>query len=158
MALHCHDYPGNDAGACYYESNFKYYMIHHPFGGLACSSSTMQVVDIANFVDGTKEAANAKKGEKESAASKKNKQMIEFSECQTIENLVLNHDKSDVETLGGTPLSSLSVKAKTAFLRKMKVMIPQNKQTANDLGSVIANWINSQLLYSRKNQQLGPSQ
>ena len=74
--------------------------------------------------------------------------MIAFMKHQTIENVVLNNDVSDELPLGGISWSLLSVKVKTAFLRKIKVMIIQNKQTANKLGSVIANRINLQLIWS----------
>jgi hypothetical protein len=107
-------------------------MIHHPFGYLLTShsESSTPLIDGVNLEDDDvrKEGEEAEKGvRKESAATKKSREMIEFAERQTIENVVLNRDKSDVETLGGTAWLSLSVKAKTAFLRKIKVMIPQNK-------------------------------
>lgn len=148
-ALHCHDFPGCDTGTCEYEAGFKYCMIHHPFGYLLTShsESSTPLIDGVNLEDDDvrKEGEEAEKGvRKESAATKKSREMIEFAERQTIENVVLNRDKSDVETLGGTAWLSLSVKAKTAFLRKIKVMIPQNKRTGTELGSVVANWINSQ--------------
>ena len=59
------------------------------------------------------------------------------------ENVVLTSDKTDVAKLGGTDWSKFSVRAKTAFLRKMNIMILQTKQTGGDLGSVVANWLNS---------------
>ena len=65
--------------------------------------------------------------------------MFEFAGRQTIENVVLNNDKSDAVTLGEISWSLLSVKAKTVFSRKIKVMIPQKKRTSNKLGSVITN-------------------
>jgi hypothetical protein len=125
--------------------------MHHPYGSLAtCSllsmslSSSTLAVNVVNLMDdGPNEKGKEEKGE-ESAVSEKSKEMIAFAERQTLENVVLNRDKSDVETLGGTAWTSLSVKATIAFLRKIKVMIPPNKRTSNELGSVIANWINSQ--------------
>ena len=151
IALHRHDFPESDAGKCDYEAGHNYCMNHHPFASLAVELSSATSTaddDVEYFADNMMINREAETGEKETAMSKKNKEMIEFVERQTIDNVVLNSDKSDVVTLGGRPWAQLTVKAKKAFLRTIKVMIPQNKRTSKELGSVVANWINSQSIRS----------
>ncbi len=77
---------------------------------------------------------------KETAHSKKSKEMVLFVERQTLENVVLTSDKSDVAKLGRT---KNFVESQDCFFEEDELMILQTKRTAGDLGSVIANSLNS---------------
>ena len=137
MAQYRHDFPDGDVSDCKYESRGKYCLAHHPNGEYARPSTV-------DNDEGRKVAAPAAgRTTRETAASRKKKEMIEFVSKQRIDNVILNSDNTDVDSLGGVSWSKLTVDAKREFAKVNNISVPQSMRTGADLGKVIANWINS---------------
>ena len=134
MAQYRHDFPDGDVGDCKYESRGKYCMDHHPNSEFA----RPRTVD-----DNEERKVAAGRATHETAASRKKKEMIEFVSKQRIDNVVLNSDNTDVDSLGGVSWSKLTVDAKREFAKVNNISVPQSMRTGADLGKVVANWINS---------------
>lgn len=133
MAQYRHDFPDGDPGDCKYESRGKYCLKHHPNGEYA----------IITTVDMNEEKKSTTKATRETAASRKKKDMIDFVSKQRIDNIVLNSDNTDVESVGGVSWTKLTVDAKREFAKVNNISVPQTMRTGADLGKVVANWINS---------------
>jgi len=89
------------------------------------------------------DAKSIAKQNKETAAAKKKKEMEEFATKQTLDNIEFTTDNKDVLKIGGVPWTKLLVKAKKAFCTANNIPIPQNMRNGDQIGKVIANWVNS---------------
>ena len=135
MAQYLHDFPNGDVSQCHYESaanGSKHCMKHHSFGNLAARS----LPDKATKTHDEMEAAKTKG--KETAAEKK-KKLQAFVEKQSLENIVLTHDKKDVASLAGVPWYNITVDTKKSFMKDHGVAIPHTMRNNSELGKVIAN-------------------
>jgi hypothetical protein len=125
-------YPDNDPADGQFESGHgtKLCMRHHICFELAAPAE--------------KAAIDAKlelKRKRESNTAKKKTDMVIFAERQELDNIVLTKDGKDVETIGGVAWTNMLKDAKKAFMSKHKIQIPQSMR--NELGRVVANWMNS---------------
>jgi len=65
----------------------------------------------------------------ETAASHKKKDMIDFVSKQRIDNIVLNSNNTDVESVGGISWRKLTVDAKREFVKVNNIYVPQSMCT-----------------------------
>ena len=139
------DHPNGDPSIGSYDSEGKKRcMHHHPYAEIALLSRS-PAGDDALHDECQKPAALPKKPPKMSKEDKlqKKEQMLNWARGMTLNNVVLNIKRDDVESLGPRKWCDLSGELKKEFIKKNKIQLSQAFRNAADLGKNVANHMNA---------------
>ena len=87
----------------------------------------------------TSEGAQHSTAKQKISAKEKKEKEIDWAKKRKLEDLVLNEQENDVETLGGRRWTTIPKYSKEAFINANNIPIPQKKRNDGDLGQVVAN-------------------